>query len=353
MFIDQCKIYVKAGDGGNGAVSFRREKYVPHGGPDGGNGGNGGDVILKASLHLSTLIDLRYQQHYMVKRADHGGGKKASGRGSPERIIPVPVGTVVRDQESKEILADLCEPDQEIVVAKGGKGGRGNTHFKSPTHQSPRTAEEGEIGEERWLWIELKLLADVGLLGLPNAGKSSLTAALTHAHPKVADYPFTTLEPKLGVAKWKGDGHRSEHFTVADVPGLIEGAHEGKGLGIQFLKHLERTSILLHLIDISEMAGGDPIHDFEVIREEIDQYPGEIKKKPFMVAGTKVDIAGAGENLALLRKHCEAKEIPFFEISSATGQGLNTLAQSMGHAVKRLRSAAGKIINSKGTPDTL
>jgi len=351
MFVDQCKIYVKAGDGGNGSVSFRREKYVPFGGPDGGDGGNGGDVVFEVSLHLSTLIDLRYPQHYIVKPAGAGGGKKCSGKHSPDRVIPVPIGTIVRDHDTKEILADLCEPEQRVVVAKGGRGGRGNTHFKTATHQTPRTAEQGEIGEERWLWIELKLLADVGLLGFPNAGKSSLMAALTHAHPKIADYPFTTLEPNLGVATWQGGGKRMEHFTVADVPGLIEGAHEGKGLGIQFLKHLERTSILLHLVDVSETASGDPIHDFEVIREEVDQYSGDIRSKPFMVVGTKIDIAGEGAYLARLRRHCESKEIPFFEISSATGQGTKALLQSLGPEIKRLRSAAVKILSLKGNPE--
>ncbi len=344
MFIDQTKIYVKAGDGGNGCVSFRREKYVPDGGPDGGDGGKGGDVVLEASPQLSTLIDLRYQQHYIVKHAGHGSGKKASGRNSPDRIITVPIGTIARDAETEEVLADLCNPGQRVIVAKGGRGGKGNSRFKTATNRSPRTAEEGEAGKKRWLSVDLKLLADIGLLGLPNAGKSSLMKAVTHAHPKIGSYPFTTLEPKLGVSEWQGNRDRRYQFTIADVPGLIEGAHTGKGLGIRFLKHLERTSLLLHLVDLSETAGGDPVQDFETIRKEIDCYPTEMRKKPFMVAGTKCDIAGDGKKIEAMRSYCAAKKFSFFEISSETGLGTRELVQSLGLALHRLSDATEKML---------
>lgn len=346
MFIDQVKIYVKAGDGGDGAVSFRKEKFVPRGGPDGGDGGKGGDVILEASHNLSTLIDLRYQQHYVVKRAGHGSGHQSSGKKSPDLIIPVPIGTVVRDHTSGDIMADLSQADQQTIVAIGGKGGRGNTRFKSSIIQAPVESEPGGVGEEYWLQLELKLLADVGLVGLPNAGKSSLLSTITKAHPKVADYPFTTLVPKLGVATLKGTHGQSHHFTIADVPGLIEGAHEGKGLGVQFLKHLERTSLLLHLVDISEMAEEDPIHAFEMIRDEVIHYHPKMSEKPFIVAGTKIDIRGDGQKEVTLRSHCQEKRIPFFLISSATMQGMDDLLRALLFEVERSRKEAGKIFDT-------
>ena len=268
MFIDQVKIYVKAGDGGDGCVSFRREKYVPRGGPNGGDGGKGGDVILKATGDLSTLLDLKYQQHYMGKRAGHGQGKDKHGRDSPDLIIPVPLGTVVRDTVSEELLADLTEEGQTIVVARGGKGGRGNARFATATDQAPTRAEEGKKGEERWLVIELKLLADVGLVGLPNAGKSTLLSSISSARPKIADYPFTTLSPCLGMVRWEP----YKGYVVADIPGLIEGAHQGRGLGIQFLRHIERTQILAFLVDISEGIEEDPVGQFEMLRREIEAY---------------------------------------------------------------------------------
>ncbi len=338
MFIDQVKIYVKAGDGGNGSVSFRREKFVPKGGPDGGDGGKGGDVVIEASPQLSTLIDLRYQQHYKVKHGVHGSGHMAYGKASPDRIIPVPVGTLIRNFETEEILGDLVMAGQRVVVAKGGQGGRGNTHFKSSTQQAPLEAEVGGIGQDFWLTLELKLLADVGLVGFPNAGKSSLMAAMTRAHPKVGDYPFTTLHPNLGVATWRGSNGRDLHVTVADVPGLIEGAHEGKGLGIQFLKHLERTTALLHLVDTSEMAMGDPVHDFEVIREEMYRYHPKMHDKPFFVAATKIDIAGNREKIEQIQRHCAEKEIPFFEVSSATGDGVTDLIRTLSITVEQHRN---------------
>lgn len=345
MFIDQAKIYVKAGDGGQGSVSFRREKYVPKGGPDGGDGGKGGDVVFEASPQLSTLVDFRYQQHYIVKHAVHGGGRNASGKASPDRVIPVPVGTLVRDFETGVLLDDLVVPGQRMVAAKGGKGGRGNTHFKTSTHQTPLESEPGGIGEARWLILELKLLAEVGLVGKPNAGKSSLMAAMTRAHPKIGDYPFTTLHPNLGVASWQDAKGNAFQVTVADVPGLIEGAHEGKGLGIQFLKHLERTSLLLHLVDVSEMAEDDPISEFEVIRKEIHQYHPKMQEKPFFAAATKIDIAGNREKLEQLRSYCEQKMIPFFELSSATGAGIKPLIRSLCMAVEAHRNDSNQSLD--------
>ena len=343
MFIDQVKIYVKAGDGGDGCASFRREKYVPHGGPDGGDGGRGGDIIIEASLELSTLLDLRYQQHYKIKHAGHGSGHGSSGKNCDDRIIKVPVGTIIKDKDSGEVLADLVEAGERSIVAKGGRGGPGNIHYKTSTNRAPTLAKPGEPGQERCLLLELKLLADVGLVGFPNAGKSSFIAAVTQARPKVADYPFTTIEPNLGVATWGARRGRRYHFTIADVPGLIEGAHEGKGLGLRFLKHLERTSILLHMVDISEMAEGAPIHDFEVIREEIERYHPEMEGKPFALAGTKIDIAGNGHKAEALRAYCAKTAIPFFEISSASTQGTKELIVFLGQAVEQNRHEAKEV----------
>ncbi len=343
MFIDQVKIFVKAGDGGDGCSSFRREKCVPHGGPDGGDGGRGGDVIIEASLELSTLLDLRYQQHYKVKHARHGSGHGSSGKSSDDRIIKVPIGTIIKDKDSGEVLADLVEAGERSIVAEGGRGGPGNIHYKTSTNRAPTLAKPGEPGQERWLSLELKLLADVGLVGFPNAGKSSFIAAVTQARPKVADYPFTTIEPNLGVATWGARRGRRYHFTIADVPGLIEGAHEGKGLGLQFLKHLERTTILLHMVDVSEMAEGDPVHDFEVIREEVERYHPEMGEKPFVVAGTKIDIAGDAQKACAISNYCKIKGIPFFEVSSANTQGTKELILFLGQAVEQNRGGSEKV----------
>jgi len=348
VFIDQVKIYVKAGDGGDGCVSFRREKYVPRGGPDGGDGGKGGDVFLEASPQLSTLIDLRYQQHYMVKHAENGSGQNSTGKNSPDLVIPVPVGTTVRDAQTNEPIADLTEVGQRVLIVRGGRGGRGNSHFKSPTRQAPRIAEPGQKGEERWLQLELKLLADVGLVGLPNAGKSTLISVISAARPKIADYPFTTLEPNLGVVTWGGTRNQEYHFTVADIPGLIEGAHEGKGLGIQFLKHIERTLLLLHLVDVSEIGSEDPIHDFEVVRAELASYSQSLAEKPFMVAATKIDVAGNGEKKERLRRYCKQKKISFFEISAATGKGIKPLIRTLGNQVELLRKKRADTPTAEG-----
>ena len=336
MLIDQVTIYVKSGDGGNGCISFRREAHVPHGGPDGGDGGKGGDVIIEASSHLTTLIALKYHPHYRVNHAGHGKGKGCTGRGSEDIIIPVPVGTVVKDAETDELWADFTRHGQQAIVAKGGKGGRGNIHFKTPILQAPQIADDGIQGEEKWLVIELKLLADVGLVGLPNAGKSTLISTLSASRPKIADYPFTTLEPNLGVVVWGGLRERNQ-FTVADVPGLISGAHAGKGLGIQFLRHLERTSLLVHLVDIS-LTAGNPVEAFEDIQKEVTLYGHGLDEKPFIVIATKIDMEGKGEKTKRLEQYCNAQKIPFYKTSAATGKGIKTLIQAMGREVIKLKT---------------
>lgn len=335
-FIDEVKIYLKAGDGGNGCTSFRREKFVPRGGPDGGDGGRGGSIVFEASPHLNTLIDLRYQQNYLVKHAEHGQGKKMYGRNSPDLVIPVPIGTTIKDFTSKEVLADLVAPGETYVGAKGGRGGRGNAHFATSTNQAPTFAEPGFPGEEKVLLLELKLLADVGLVGFPNAGKSTLISAISSARPKIADYPFTTLTPHLGVVAW-GD---RKSFVVADIPGLIEGAHEGKGLGFQFLRHVERTSILLHLIDISEMTDENPVESFKIIRNELDLYHKELSLKPFVVGASKADIKASGKKLKKLEQFCKKNHYDFFPFSAAAHTGLEPLIQFLGNKVIDLRQMA-------------
>jgi len=341
MFVDDVKIHVKAGRGGNGACSFRREKYVPRGGPDGGDGGNGGHVVMVASRRLTTLLDLRYQQQYEAKDGERGGGSRCHGKTADDVIIRVPMGTIVKDEHTGEILADLTVEGQSHIVARGGRGGRGNSHFATPTVQVPTRADPGGPGEERWLHLELKLLADVGLVGFPNAGKSTLIASISAARPKIADYPFTTLVPNLGVVSW---GEESS-FVVADIPGLIEGAHEGKGLGVQFLRHIERTSFLLHLVDISEWAPDDPVTSFEALRGELAAYEPTLKTRPFAVVGTKLDIKGNGKRLEELKTFCKKKRIKFFAISSATREGLDTLVQHVGERVATLRAAACETVS--------
>lgn len=335
MFVDQVRIFVKAGNGGNGVSSFRREKYVPFGGPDGGDGGNGGDVVLVASRQLTTLLDLRYQQHYIAKPGGPGEGSNRHGKTAPDVLIRVPVGTLVLDDETEDQLADLTEEGQSAIVAKGGHGGRGNSHFATSTNRVPTRFEPGTPGAERWLRLELKLLADVGLVGFPNAGKSTLIAAISAARPKIADYPFTTLEPNLGVVAWKED----RSFVVADIPGLIEGAHDGKGLGFQFLRHIERTMFLLHLVDISEWAVDDPVVSFDVMRKELAAYNPTLKVKPFAVVGTKVDSQGTGLRLEQLRAHCRRRRIRFFPISAITREGLEPLIEFVGKKIEALRHA--------------
>lgn len=330
QFIDQTKVYVKAGDGGRGCVSFRREKYVPKGGPNGGDGGRGGHVIFQATRDINTLLDIRYQQQYHGERGQHGMGKNMHGKNGEDLIVPVPLGTLIKDLETDEILADLTTEGQEFIAVKGGRGGLGNTHFKSATRQAPRYAQPGEPGEERNLILELKLLADVGLIGLPNAGKSTLISALSAARPKVADYPFTTLVPVLGVVKHED----FKSFVIADIPGLIEGAHKGAGLGFQFLRHVERTSILIHLVDISEMAEGDPVDNFEKINKELELYSPDLIKKPQAVAATKLDIKGDGKKLNRLSQYCKDKDYDFFPICAVTGEGIKELLIYFGKKVE-------------------
>lgn len=328
-FVDFVKIYVKAGDGGRGCVSFRREKYVPRGGPDGGDGGKGGDVILRASSELHTLLDHKYQKTYKAERGQHGKGSNMKGKDGEDLIIKVPVGTVVKDAHTEEVLADLDEEGKEFVVAKGGKGGLGNAHFATPTNQAPKFAQPGEPGQERWIILELKLLADVGLIGLPNAGKSTLISVISSAKPKIADYPFTTLTPVLGVVKFG----EYKSFVVADIPGLIEGAHKGAGLGHQFLRHVERTSILLHLVDISDSLQSDPVEDFEKIQRELSLYNPQLNEKTLAVVGTKADLAFEGRRLEKLRSYCLKKGIDFFSISAVKKEGIDKLLEYLAKRV--------------------
>jgi GTP-binding protein len=318
MFVDVAKIYVKAGDGGHGCVSFRREKYVPFGGPDGGDGGRGGDVIFKVDVNMRTLLDFKYQKKYEAQRGENGGTNNKFGKDGEDLVIKVPAGTVIKDAETERVIADLVEEGQEFVVCKGGRGGRGNTRFATPTRQAPNFAEPGMPGEEKWITLELKLLADVGLIGFPNVGKSTILSMVTGAKPKIANYHFTTLKPNLGVVEMQG----VKSFVLADIPGLIEGAHEGVGLGIDFLRHVERTKVLIHVIDASGIEGRDPIDDFYKINEELKLYSEKLSKKPQVVAANKCDIPGSEENVKKLREELGKQGIEVFEISAATNKGL-------------------------------
>lgn len=332
QFVDYVKIRAKAGDGGRGCVSFRREKYVPRGGPNGGDGGRGGHIILRAEEQLNTLLDLRYQRYYRAKKGQHGMGKDMHGRDGGDLIIPVPAGTVVKDEETGEVLADLDAGGKEVIVVKGGRGGLGNAHFATATKQAPRYAQPGEPGEEKMLIIELKLLADVGLIGLPNAGKSTLISVISSAKPKIADYPFTTLEPNLGVVKL--ENFRS--FVVADIPGLIEGAHMGTGLGFQFLRHVERTSMLLHLVDVSEFSPGDPVDDLQKINRELELYGKALIEKPQAVVATKIDVADK-KKLDSLRDYCKNTGTDLFAVSALTGRGIKDLVKYVSLRLEKMK----------------
>lgn len=322
MFYDYAKVNVKAGDGGNGIVAFRREKYVPKGGPAGGDGGSGGSIILRADEGLRTLIDFRYQTHYKGKRGDHGSGAKQHGRSADDIVLRVPVGTVVRDADTKKLLGDLRHHGQEIVVAQGGRGGRGNARFVSSTHRAPAFAENGEKGEERWITLELKLLADVGLVGFPNVGKSTIISRVSAAKPKIANYHFTTLEPNLGMVRV--DAGRS--FVVADVPGLVEGAAEGAGLGHRFLRHVERTRVLVHVVDLSGSEGRDPLEDLAVIRGELERYAPQLNEKPMVIVANKVDLMSDEDRESALARLQEAyPDVRIFSMSAATDSDLNEL----------------------------
>jgi len=329
MFIDEVRILVKAGDGGNGCLAFRREKYVPRGGPSGGDGGRGGDVIMVASQQANTLLHFRFNPEHKAERGRHGEGSQRTGADGQTIEVKVPVGTVVYDEMTGERLYDFTHADERFTVARGGKGGRGNQHFATSTHQAPTEHEPGSPGEEKRLRLELKLLADVGLVGFPNAGKSTLISRISAARPKIADYPFTTLEPNLGVVQM--DNFRS--FVVADIPGLIEGAHLGHGLGIQFLRHIERTRLLIHLVDVSDSSGREPAHDFDVIMEELASFSDDLVKKPMIVLATKMDAAQDPERVASLRDLAAGRGLPYFEISSVTGQGIDALKHAMAERV--------------------
>ncbi|HXH50335.1 MAG TPA: GTPase ObgE [Terriglobia bacterium] len=321
MFVDEARIHVAAGGGGNGCVAFRREKYVPRGGPSGGDGGNGGSVYLESTAHLNTLLKFRFNKEFRARRAGHGEGSNRHGKNSEDMVIQVPVGTVVYEDASSEKLADLAAEGKRFLVAKGGRGGRGNARFATATNQAPRRADPGSPGEERDLRLELKLLADVGLVGFPNVGKSTLISRLSAARPRIADYPFTTLEPSLGVVAVDEE----DSFVMADIPGLIAGAHEGKGLGDRFLKHVERTRLLLHLIDVAEFSGRDPVEDYHVIVKELENFSPVVARKPMLMVASRVDAAGDSNRLFALREFCRGQKRPLYEISSVTGEGLEEL----------------------------
>ncbi|HEY1985912.1 MAG TPA: GTPase ObgE [Terracidiphilus sp.] len=333
MFIDEARIRVKAGDGGNGCMAFRREKFVPRGGPSGGDGGRGGDVIMESSQRHNTLIHFRYNPEHKGQRGEHGMGSNCSGSDGRSVVLQVPVGTSLYDQETGELVHDFSAPDERVVVAKGGRGGRGNQHFATSTHQAPREHELGRAGEERLYRLELKLLADVGLVGYPNAGKSTLISRISAAKPKIADYPFTTLEPNLGVVT-VGEEPNEESFVVADVPGLIEGAHLGSGLGVQFLRHIERTRVLVHLVDVSDASGRpDPVEDFKIINKELASFGHGLDEKTMIVAATKIDSANP-DKLKKLSAHAKRRKLEFHAISAVTGQGIDELKWAL---AKRLR----------------
>jgi GTP-binding protein len=327
QFIDEARITVKAGDGGNGVVSFRREKFIPKGGPDGGNGGNGGSVLIRADRQLNTLLDFRYRRSYAAERGENGRGKNQYGKFGKDIVLNVPCGTVVKDALSNEALADLIHHGETVKIAQGGKGGKGNSEFATSTNQAPRFAEQGTKGEERELRFELKLLADVGLVGLPNAGKSTLISVISAAKPKIADYPFTTLIPNLGIVRYA----EGKSFTVADIPGLIEGAHKGKGLGIQFLRHIERTRVLVFLI---EATTGDVKEDHAVLLNELREYSKPLAEKPRIVAITKMDIADKSTRSAV-KKLKFGKKTPVVPISSVTNDGIDALLKQMWKFVRR------------------
>ena len=337
MFVDEAVIHVKAGDGGNGCVSFRREKYVPKGGPDGGDGGNGGSVVFVADPNKNTLLDFAGKHHWRAERGEAGMGKKMYGQSADDLVIPVPPGTLVYDTDKDVLLTDLDEPGMRVVIAKGGKGGRGNWHFKSPTNQTPRYAEPGTEGEERNLRLELKLIADVGLVGMPNAGKSTLLATVSAARPKIADYPFTTLEPQLGIVELSG----FRRIVMADIPGLIEGAQHGAGLGHAFLRHIERTKIIVHLLDMFPLDGSDPVENYRKIRRELVAFSPQLAAKREIIAANKTDLAldeDAEAAVEKLRRALPGKEI--LAISGATRRGIEPLLEQIWAVLQDVRSHA-------------
>jgi len=341
VFVDEAKIYVKAGNGGNGCVAFRREKYVPRGGPSGGDGGNGGNVYLEANPNDNTLLRYRYNREFKAGRGRHGEGSNRTGHSAEDLILQVPVGTLAFDDQNGQTIADLDAPGQRVLVAHGGRGGRGNQHFAKPWHQAPREHEDGFPGEERHLRLELKLLADVGLVGFPNAGKSTLISVISAARPKIANYPFTTLEPNLGVVNADGGTGKEGReigrtFVVADLPRLIEGAHLGAGLGIRFLRHVERTRLLVHLIDTSDANADDPVHSFEIINGELAAFSRSLMQKPMIVVATKLDATTDRTRLATLGAYCLKHSLEFHSISAVAGEGVKELVRSIADALEKI-----------------
>lgn len=340
MFIDQVRIHVKAGDGGAGCMSFRREAHVPKGGPDGGDGGHGGDVIIQADPNVTSLIDYRFKHHFKAERGTHGKGAKMHGARGEDLILKVPVGTVVHEVDEDNMLpstfiADLVHPGEQVIVAQGGVGGRGNIHFVTPTRRAPAFAELGEPAEEGWIELEVKLMADAALVGMPSVGKSSLIAYMSRARPKIADYPFTTLEPNLGMVKI--DDYQ---YVVADIPGLIEGAAQGKGLGHEFLRHVERTAVILHVVDITgSYEQRDPVEDYHIINKELEEYAPELIERPQIVVANKVDMPGFEDNLARLKEVVEADGKPFFAVSAVTGLNMREFMLAVGKTVQQMRNA--------------
>jgi GTP-binding protein len=350
MFIDEAKIRVHAGDGGNGCMAFRREKFVPRGGPSGGDGGHGGDVLMSSSLSHNTLVHFRFNPEHKAQRGGHGLGSNMSGAAGEHLTLKVPVGTLLYDDATGELVHDFARPNETIVVARGGRGGRGNQHFATSTHQAPREHELGRAGEERSYRLELRLLADAGLVGYPNVGKSTLISRLSSARPKIANYPFTTLQPNLGVVQ-VGEFPHTQSFTVADLPGLIEGAHLGAGLGIQFLKHIERTSVIVHLVDVSDSsaaAGGsaaaigtdrpDPVADFKVITAELATFDPALAAKPTILVAAKIDVANPAK-LKKLAAYAKRRKLPFYAISAVTGEGIEPLKYAISELVAAHRPA--------------
>ena len=341
MFIDEAKIRVKAGDGGNGCMAFRREKFVPRGGPSGGDGGKGGDVIMESSERHNTLVHFRFNPEYKAERGRHGEGSNKTGRDAEDILLKVPVGTIVYDDETGEKVHDFSNSDERVVIARGGRGGRGNARFATSVHQAPREHEAGRPGEERVFRLELKLLADVGLVGFPNVGKSTLISRISAARPKIADYPFTTLEPNLGVVA-VGEKNTPDEFSfvVADIPGLIEGAHTGAGLGTQFLRHIERTRLLVHLVDVSDASGRpDVVNDIEVIMGELKDFGAGLEQKPMMMVASKIDVANK-DKLAKLKNYCKKRKLELYPISAVTGKGIEELKYAVAKRVEELRVQA-------------
>ena len=352
MFIDEATILVKAGDGGNGCLAFRREKFVPRGGPSGGDGGKGGDVVMESSERHNTLVHFRFNPEYKAQRGRHGEGSNRTGREGEDVLLKVPVGTMVYDADTGEKIYDFARADERVVIARGGRGGRGNARFATSTHQAPREHEDGRPGEERAFRLELKLLADVGLVGYPNVGKSTLISRISAARPKIADYPFTTLQPNLGVVMVGGPSEERS-FVVADIPGLIEGAHQGAGLGTQFLRHIERTRLLVHLVDVSDGSGRpDPVKDVEVISEELESFGAGLEKKPVIMVASKIDVANK-DKLAKLKRYCKKHGLELFSISAVTGKGIEELKWAMAAKVEEVRtSLESSVVSGQEDPES-